>query len=380
MSSRPDIHIQTSFFTLHCDIFHLDIIPSLFSDITYHHLWYSFFVFSFIIDYSMLSLFHLEWWFYIHHCMEDCHILPTRSPCGQWSRDLILRSCLVSEDSCYISTWGEFIHLAMYFMGYHSISSEYAQYIYIYIYIYMITHCSFYYSLFGRVYGRVRLLYWVYVLGRVRMRAYSWDSSWCIFWVKVWVIHSIFVREVSDLSLVYLDPCSIHHSIYFGCNYFPYFDAGWPSLTFYIISALFYLCFIPPFHYTLFYLFIFSSCWMFDLGSVSTLYSCFFDVSILLSSLFVWGPLGPGLMTFFMHCISCMRGIRIISLGSLSLVSFRFAHLITLAYITSRVLRPPWGHDFTCCAWRLTHGQHLRLVVDYFLEHDRWGVEAMNSH
>ena len=30
MSSRPDIHIRASFFTLHCDIFHLDIISSLF--------------------------------------------------------------------------------------------------------------------------------------------------------------------------------------------------------------------------------------------------------------------------------------------------------------------------------------------------------------
>ena len=48
------------------------------------------------------------------------------------------------------------------------------------------------------------------------------------------------------------------------------------------------------------------------------------------------------LMRFFStHCISCMSGIGIISLGSLSLVSFRFFHPITLAYITSHVLRPP---------------------------------------
>ena len=30
MSSRPDIHIQASSLTLHCDIFHFDIISSLF--------------------------------------------------------------------------------------------------------------------------------------------------------------------------------------------------------------------------------------------------------------------------------------------------------------------------------------------------------------
>ena len=30
------------------------------------------------------------------------------------------------------------------------------------------------------------------------------------------------------------------------------------------------------------------------------------------------------------------------------------------------------------CAWQLTHGQYLRLVGDYFLEHDGWGVEVMD--
>ena len=119
---------------------------------------------------------------------------------------------------------------------------------------------------------------------------------------------------------------------------------------------------------------------MFDLGSASTLYSCLFDVSIPLSSLFVWRPLGPGFMTFSTHCISCMRGMGIISLGYLSLVSFRFFHPITLTYVTSRILRPPYGHDFTRYAWWLTHGQYLRLVGDYFLEHDKWGVEAMDLH
>ena len=72
------------------------------------------------------------------------------------------------------------------------------------------------------VYGRASLLHWVHVLERVHMRASFWDSYWCIF----------FVREASDLSSVSLDPGSIQHLIYFGCDYFPCFDAGWPSLTF----------------------------------------------------------------------------------------------------------------------------------------------------
>ena len=68
-------------------------------------------------------------------------------------------------------------------------------------------------------------------------REFVWELiyeilSWCIFWVRVWVIHSIFVKETRDLSLVSLNPCSIHHSTYFGCDYFLCFDAGWPSLIF----------------------------------------------------------------------------------------------------------------------------------------------------
>ena len=61
--------------------------------------------FPFLIDYSTLSLFHLKWWFFTRHCMEDCHILSYHSPHEQWFRDVILRGCLVSEASCYIRMW-----------------------------------------------------------------------------------------------------------------------------------------------------------------------------------------------------------------------------------------------------------------------------------
>ena len=115
------------------------------------------------------------------------------------------------------------------------------------------------------------------------------------------------------------------------------------------LFVCFYLYFIPPFHSTSSDFFLFSSYLMFDLGSTSTLYSCLFDIFIPLSSLFVWGSLGMWLMIFSTYCISCMRGMRIISLRLLGLVSFRFFHPKTLAYATSRVLRPPWGHDFTLC-------------------------------
>ena len=41
-----------------------------------------------------------------------------------------------------------------------------------------------------------------------------------------------FCERASDLSLVFLDYCSIHHSIHLWCDYFPCFDAGWSSLIF----------------------------------------------------------------------------------------------------------------------------------------------------
>ena len=53
---------------------------------------------------------------------------------------------------------------------------------------------------------------------------------------------------------------------------------------------------------------------------------------------------------FYIYCILYMRAWVLI-IGYLGLVSLHFYHLITLAYVTSRVLRPPWGHDITHCVW-----------------------------
>ena len=76
MSSRPDIHIQSSSLTLHCDIFHFDTISLLFliSHITtcdIHPL--SFPLSLFILTFSSL---HPKCWFSTHHYMEDDHIVP----------------------------------------------------------------------------------------------------------------------------------------------------------------------------------------------------------------------------------------------------------------------------------------------------------------
>ena len=110
------------------------------------------------------------------------------------------------------------------------------------------------------------------------------------------------------------------------------------------LFAFFYLYLIPPFHSTSFNFFLFSSCLMFDLDSASTLYYCLFDVTIHLSSLFVWGPLSPGLVTFSTHCISCTRGMGdyIIGIFEPSFLSFLSPYYLSLRYVPclKTTLRP----------------------------------------
>lgn len=83
---------------------------------------------------------------------------------------------------------------------------------------------------------------------------------------------------------------------------------------------------------------------MFDMGSTSTLYSCLFDVTIHLSSLFIWEPLGPGLMMFSTYCISCTRGMGIIIIGIFKpcFLSFLSPYYLSLRYVSclKTTLRP----------------------------------------
>ena len=103
----------------------------------------------------------------------------------------------------------------------------------------------------GHVYGRARLLHWVYVLERVRMRASFWDSILVYFgWEYELSICFLWERRAT-FSLVSLDLYSIHHFIYFGCDYFPCFDVGLPSLIFLSFRLLPSLFLILFFRFTL---------------------------------------------------------------------------------------------------------------------------------
>ena len=163
----------------------------------------------------------------------------------------------------------------------------------------------------------------------IRPFVFLWEMR-ATFLHYLWILALSIIPSISDVTTFHTLMQVDHHSLSY------LFVFSYPYL-------------IHPFHSTSSDFIIFSSCLMFDMGSASTLYSCLFDVTIHLSLFFAWGPLGPGLMTFSTHCISCMRDMWIISLGSLSLVSFYFFHPITLAYVMSCVWRPSWGHYFTLC-------------------------------
>ena len=148
--------------------------------------------------------------FFTRHCMEDRHILSSCSPHGQWFRDFNLRGCLISEDSCYIRMWRGFDHLGMYFHGSsfivdQSMSKKKKRKKKKRIIPFIILHWA---CVWTCQFTSLSLCVRESLYESFFLRFYL-----CIFWVKVWVAHSIFVREVSDLSLVSLNPRSIHHPI-----------------------------------------------------------------------------------------------------------------------------------------------------------------------
>ena len=67
---------------------------------------------------------------------------------------------------------------------------------------------------------------------------------------------------------------------------------------------------------------------------------------------------------FYTYCILYMKAWVLI-IGYLSLVSFHFYYLITLAYVMSRLLRPPWGHGIRCRLWQPLLGQVFEIWLPF---------------
>ena len=113
------------------------------------------------------------------------------------------------------------------------------------------------------------------------------------------------------------------------------------------LSAFSYLYFIPPFHSTSFGFFLFSFYLMFDLGLVSTLYSCLFDMFIHLLSFFSCGILRSATHGVFyaLHLMHEGCGDYIIGIIEPSFLSFISSYYLSLCYVLSlRTTLRPWLH------------------------------------
>ena len=107
----------------HSSLWHLLLGHHFITIFLYHISPLVVFILCLFFDHCLLDIILVSPWVVVSHTSLHGRLSRffSHSPYRQWSKDLILRGCLISEDSCYISTWGEFIHLAMYFMVDHSL-------------------------------------------------------------------------------------------------------------------------------------------------------------------------------------------------------------------------------------------------------------------
>ena len=61
--------------------------------------------------------------------------------------------------------------------------------------------------------------------------------------------------------------------------------------------------------------------------------------------------------------------VWVLIFGHLNLVFLHFYYLITLAYVTSYVLRPPWGHGIICHIWQSLLRQEFEVQLIFRCHH-----------
>ena len=199
-------------------------------------------------------------------------------------------------------------------------------------------------------------------------------------WACIWMFEGHFSEYVCRWEFV----CELSetlHSLYSLCRIFWEWDEwpsirnsrslSFPSLCYLLMwlyfmfdlsgSSLFFMFFVSP--SSSFLLVIHHLCltpWYFLTATYSrfaTLFVSFLHISLsvrfasFVSSLILyshWAPSGPWLTSFSTHIAFYTWGHEFFIIGYLGLVSLHFYHPITLAYITSYVFRPPWGHGIKC--------------------------------
>ena len=139
---------------------------------------------------------------------------------------------------------------------------------------------------------------------------------------------------------------------------------------FFVSPSLSFLLLIHPFRFTPCHFLIathFQVCYYICIIITHLIISLIFFIILLLLSYSHWAPSGPWLTRFSVHVAFHTWGHGFFIIGYLGLVFLHFYHLITLAYITSRVLRPPWGHGIRCRLRQAPLGQvfEIWLIIRY---------------
>ena len=100
--------------------------------------------------------------------------------------------------------------------------------------------------------------------------------------------------------------------------------------------------------------------------SLSVWFASFASSLILYSH---WASSGPWLTSFSIHVAFYTRGNGFLIIWYLSLVFLHFCYLITQAYVTSRVLRPPWVHGTRCRLQQPLLGQVFEIWLIFRYHH-----------
>ena len=78
---------------------------------------------------------------------------------------------------------------------------------------------------------------------------------------------------------------------------------------------------------------------------------------------------GPWLMSSSIHVAFYTQGHGFFIIGYLGLVSLHFYYCIALAYVTSCVLKPPWGHEIRCRLRQPLLGQVFEIWLIFRYHH-----------
>ena len=245
-----------------------------------------------------------------------------------------------------------------------------------------------------------------------------------VYWYSMVILSSIFVGESSYVSFLRSSLFCIHfvtsfvrewdewlspkgsgslslpslHSLLMWLH--SMFDLSWSSLFFRIFIVSLSSSSLLLIHPLCFTLLLFSYIDLFQVWYFPCITLVYLIISLIcfIVSLLIlyshWAPSGPRLTSFSIHVAIYTWGHGFFIIGYLGLVSLHFYHFITLAYITSRVLRPPWGHEIRCrlrqpllgqvfetwLIFRYHHASSSRRRLFYVWIRFSCGFELLGSH